>query len=68
MVVQDTGFSEFIPTGDGLLAFSNCDQAAQSLLSVEADYPKHRKAAQELAGKYFAFDIVLGELLTRVGL
>jgi hypothetical protein len=67
-VVQDTGFSEFIPTGRGLLAFSDLDGAAAAVEAVEADYAAHQEAARAVAEQYFASDVVLKDLLTRVRL
>ena len=37
-MVQDTGFSDFIPTGHGLFAFSDLDQAENAIDVVESDY------------------------------
>ena len=68
VVVQDTGFSKLIPTGEGLFAFSNLDEAARSIESAERDYARHQKAAHELARTHFASDVVLGDLLKRIGL
>lgn len=68
VVVQDTGFSEFIPTGEGLFAFSNLDEAVRGVEAVEKNYPRHQHAARELARTHFASDVVLGELLRRIKL
>ncbi len=68
VVVQDTGFSDLIPTGEGLFAFSTLDEAEQAIAAVEADYELHQRAAQELARETFAADRVLGKLLVEVGL
>ena len=68
VVVQDTGFSEFIPTGEGLFAFSNLDEAARGIEAVEKNYAHHQRAARELARTHFASDVVLGDLLKRIGL
>ena len=67
-VVQDTGFSEFIPTGRGLFAFSNLEEAVRGIEAVEADYPAHQKAARDLAATHFDSNVVLGDLLKRIGL
>lgn len=67
-VAQDTGFSEFIPAGRGLFAFSNLDEAARGIEAVEADYGAHQKAARELAASHFDSTLVLGDLLKRIGL
>jgi hypothetical protein len=68
VVVQDTGFSEFLPTGEGLLAFTGLDEAQRGLETVEADYARHQRAARELAATCFDASKVLGELLGRIGL
>ncbi|HXI71485.1 MAG TPA: glycosyltransferase family 1 protein [Verrucomicrobiae bacterium] len=68
VVVQDTGFSEFIPTGEGLFAFSNLEEAARGIEAVEKDYARHQRAARELSRTQFASDVVLGDLLRRIGL
>jgi hypothetical protein len=68
VIIQDTGFSEIIPTGEGLFAFSDLDEAARGIESVEKSYAQHQRAARELTRTHFASDVVLGELLSRVGL
>lgn len=68
VVVQDTGFSEIIPTGAGLFAFSTLGEAVAGINAVENDYARHQQAARELARTEFGSDRVLGELLGRIGL
>jgi hypothetical protein len=65
-VVQDTGFSEFIPTGRGLFAFTDVEIAAAGIAAVESDYAGHQEAARDTAERYFASDVVLGDLLKRI--
>src|SRR5262249_32853380 len=48
VVVQDTGFSELIPTGRGLFAFSDMEGALHGLEAVEQDYASHQEAAREV--------------------
>ncbi|MBI3802220.1 MAG: glycosyltransferase family 1 protein [Nitrospirae bacterium] len=67
-VIQETGFSGIIPTGEGLFAFSTPEQALQAIASVEADYSRHQNAAQEIARLYFDSKRVLCDLLERIGL
>lgn len=67
-VVQDTGWSEIIPTGHGLFAFTNLDEAVRGIESIEADYEAHRAEARELAREQFDSDKVLGDMLARIGL
>jgi hypothetical protein len=63
VVVQDTGFSSVLPVGDGLFAFSTIDEAAAAICEVEADYPRHARAARALAEAYFDSDRVLAKLV-----
>lgn len=63
VVVQDTGFSELLPTGTGLLAFSDVHEAIAAVEAVESDYELHSSAAREVARAHFATDVVLGDLL-----
>jgi hypothetical protein len=52
-VVQDTGPSESLDGGRGVLRFSTLEQAAEALGSVCADYENQRSAAREVAETYF---------------
>lgn len=67
VLAQDTGFSRFLPTGEGLLAFNTLDEAVAGIEKVDSDYPRHASAARALAEEYFDSDKVLGGLLERLG-
>jgi hypothetical protein len=62
-LVQDTGFSESIPVGKGLVAFSTLEEAAAGARSILADYHCHAAAARMLAESYFDSDVVLTRFL-----
>lgn len=62
VVTQDTGFGTVLPTGRGLLAFSNIDEAAAALEEVNRDYAGHCRAAHAIASEYFDSDRVLADL------
>jgi hypothetical protein len=66
VIVQDTGFSAHIPTGLGLLAFSDTDDAVASIELVEADHERHARAARELCREWFGADRVLPRMLDDV--
>jgi hypothetical protein len=53
VVVQDTGFSRLIPTGCGLHAFTNAEQAAEAICAIERDYRREARLARELARTHF---------------
>jgi hypothetical protein len=63
--VQDTGFTEWLECGTGVLAFSSADEAAAAIEDVEARYAQHSRAARELVAEHFAAERVLGELVER---
>jgi hypothetical protein len=66
--VQDTGFSEFLPTGNGLFAFSTLEEAAAAIKEVESDYASHQTAAREIALEHFSSERVIGRMLQPIGL
>lgn len=68
VVAQDTGFTARYPTGLGLLAFTDPDDAVEALLAVAGEPVKHGLAARELAEAYFDSDLVLGRLLANLGI
>lgn len=68
VVAQDTGYSEYIPSGLGLIAFSDLQEAIDGMESVTADYNKHQLAATRIAREYFGYDRVLKKLLSELGL
>jgi hypothetical protein len=63
VVAQDTGFTQIIPAGDGLLAFQTVEDAVAAIHEVELNYKRHAKAARDLAEEYFGSDKVLGRLV-----
>jgi hypothetical protein len=67
-LVQDTGIGERLPTGEGLLTFATLQQALQGIERIAADPGEHGAAARELAVSRLDSDLVLGDLLTRIGI
>jgi GT2 family glycosyltransferase len=67
VINQDTGFSNVLPTGEGLFAFSTMDEILAAVEAINSDYERHARAAEEIAREYFAHDVVLGRLLADVG-
>jgi hypothetical protein len=65
-VAQDTGLRDLYPNAEGLLLYSTPDEAAAAIASVNADYPRHCRAARSLAESYFDSDIVLSRLLEKL--
>jgi hypothetical protein len=63
VVVQDTGFSRHLPTGAGLLAFADLDEAVAAIDDVDARYAWHCRAARQLVEAHFDAGVVLSRLL-----
>jgi hypothetical protein len=68
VVIQDTGFSDIIPTGEGILPFVDAGGAGRALDEAERNYEHHQAAAQALAASHFDSAKVLGDMLERIGL
>ena len=64
---RTTGFEQHLPTGDGLLAFTDVDDVVAAVGAVQADYDRHRRAARAIAEEHLDSDVVLGRLLERLG-
>lgn len=68
VVAQDTGFSDILPTGEGLFAVSTVDEAAAAVEAINRDYERQCRAAREIAREYFAADRLGPQLLEAIGL
>lgn len=63
VILQDTGYSDWLPAGRGVLAFSSLEEAAECIARVNADYEGHRRAARQIAAQAFDYRVVLPRLL-----
>jgi GT2 family glycosyltransferase len=68
VITQETGFSNVLPTVQGLFAFSTMEEILQAIESINAAYEHHCRRALALARQYFSYDVVLPRLLAQVGL
>ena len=66
VVTQETGFSKILPTGEGLFAFADVEQAAAALNRIASDYPRHARSARRIAEEYFDAGRILRHLVERV--
>lgn len=67
-LVQDTGFARRLPVGEGLIAFRTLAEAVAGAEWILRDYPRHVRAARQIAAQYFSADRVLRALLTEVNI
>jgi hypothetical protein len=63
VIVQDTGFSSVLPTGEGLVAFSTLEEAINAVRDVDAAYARHSRTALEIAEECFDSQKILSRLL-----
>lgn len=63
VVVQDTGFSRHLPTGEGLLAFTTLDEAVAAVGEIDAHYNRHVEAARAVIESHFDARQVLARLV-----
>ncbi len=66
VVAQETGFSEFLPCGEGLLPFEDSESAAEAVQRLEKDYSGHVRSARRIAEGHFDSDRVLKGLLREI--
>jgi hypothetical protein len=67
-VVQETGWSDYLPAGDGLLAFSTLEEAVDAIADINDHYAEHQAAARALAEQFFEAKKVCADLLTQAGI
>jgi hypothetical protein len=64
-ILQDTGFTDYLPHGEGLIGFTNADDAVEAIERVNTDYSRHRHAARKIAEEHFSHNVVLPKLIQR---
>jgi hypothetical protein len=65
VVTQETGWSRFIPSGEGLIAFNDEAEAVEALREIRGDPRPHSYAARRIAQEYLDSNMVLAGLLSR---
>lgn len=64
VMAEETGYSAFTPTGEGLLSFRTLDEAIGGIQRINDDYGRHSIAARELVEAYFDSAACLEEMVT----
>ena len=67
-LVQETGFSLHLPSGEGLVPFRTPEEAADGARRILANYAEHCHAARRLAESHFGSDEVLARFVNDAGL
>ena len=66
VIAHDTGFSRYLPAGEGLFSFQTKVDVLSAVEEINRDYSRHSRAARALAEEYFDSDKVLTRLLDSV--
>jgi hypothetical protein len=68
VIALDTGIGDVLPTGRGLLCFTDLAEAAAAAEEVRVNLREHSTAARAIAEEHLDSDVVLGHLLERLGI
>ena len=63
VVVQETGFSKWMETGEGVFSFNDVHDVLKAFDIINTNYPLQCKRAREVAQEYFSASKVLEELI-----
>jgi hypothetical protein len=63
VLIEDTGLTDWLPCGEGLVTFSDPETALAGIDQINANYENHRQKARRLAETTFSSEIVLPRLL-----
>jgi len=66
VVIEDTGFSDHIPTGRGLFAVRTVEEAAAAVAAIDGDFPRQSAWAHEVAAAHFDAERILGRFLEEI--
>lgn len=66
VVLQETGFSKYLPVGQGLFAVSTVDEAKDAIDNIESNYERHCNKAMEIASEYLDTSKVLKKFLNEL--
>jgi len=67
VILQETGWTDFYPHGEGLLSFHDEESARAALETVGKDPVKHARAARRIAEKYCSAPVVVNQFLETIG-
>ena len=63
VLLQETGWSRWLPEGHGLVAFRTPEEAGEKIREMEANHDRHSRAAEALAREHLAAEKAIGQAL-----
>jgi hypothetical protein len=67
VIAQETGFSRFLPAGEGLFAFHDTESVLVAIGKLNSDYSRHARRARAIAEELFDSRRVLPAMLQQIG-
>jgi hypothetical protein len=67
VILQETGWTDFYPSGEGLFSFHDEESAVAALATVAKDPARHARAAREIAERYCSAPVVVNQFLETIG-
>lgn len=67
VILQETGWTDFYPHGEGLLSFHDEESARVALETVAKNPTHHARAARKIAEEYCSAPIVVNQFLETIG-
>jgi hypothetical protein len=67
VLAENTGFTDYLPTGSGLLAFKDLAEAQAGVAEIDGNYVRHKCAARWLAEEHFNATKCLPSMLSACG-
>jgi hypothetical protein len=65
VLTENTGFHEWLPVGDGVVAFSSPEEAVAGIDEIDCRYEHHCRSAREVAAEFFDARKVLTRLIEK---
>lgn len=66
VITQDTRWSDYIPSGNGVIAITDLSSAVEAVKEVTGNYRHHSKAARNIAMDYFDSTLILSDILNHI--
>jgi hypothetical protein len=63
VLAQSTGVEKWLPTGRGLLAFADMEQAVAGIEEINRDYDAHSRDARDFTAAYLDYRMVIPHML-----
>jgi hypothetical protein len=68
VIMQDTAFGKYVPTGEGLFSFKTKEDALEAIDAIASNYARHSRVALEIAHEYFRAERVISDMMRQAGL